>query len=311
MGLPLGVRILDPEQVLRDRTQTGRDGILYLQDQQGTLRRFVTSMDDPIIVNPGDGRFHPASSPVVQTAVETADPRFMNRIGFDVYILPYPVADPFGSWADGEAIYLSPGVRDLSDRQVEFLISHEAGHLVHRTFLPDSDREGWARYRWIRGIEDTTRFHPGAIHRDRPHEIFAEDFRALFGSLQGPDADAIENPDLAAPDQVPGLREFLLGLIGETDSTPAFAVALYPNPITAGELLHIALPNGTAPTVTVYDVQGRSVRSLSGLRPMGDGTFATLWDGKDDAGRRMARGAYYCLLRDGATTKRIPIRLAR
>ena len=282
-----------------------------LQDEQGTLRRFVTSIDDPIIVNPGDGRFHPASSPVVEAAIETADARFMNRIRFDVYILPYPVEDPFGSWADGGAIYLSPGVRALSDRQVEFLLSHESGHLVHRSFLPDSDREGWARYRWIRGIEDTTRFQAGAIHRDRPHEIFAEDFRVLFGSLQGGDADAIENPDLAAPDQVPGLREFFLALIGESGSVPALAATVYPNPISAGEVLHLALPSGAAPVVTIYDVQGRDVRSLSELRPMGDGTFATLWDGRDDAGRRISRGAYYCLVRDGATTARIPIRLVR
>jgi hypothetical protein len=310
-GLPLGVNVLEPEQVLSDRTQEAQDGTLYFQDQQGDLRRFVTSIHDPIIVNQGDGLFHPAAAPLVRAAIEAADGRFLNRVRFNVYILPYPVADPLGSWADGEAIYISPGVRELADRQVEFLISHEAGHLIHRTFLPDGDRDGWARYRRIRGIEDTTRFNARAIHRDRPREIFAEDFRVLFGSLPASDADAIENPDLLAPDQVPGLREFFLGLIGETESVPALVAMVYPNPLAAGDLMHLALPTGDAPRIAIHDVQGRLVRTLKMLRPMGDGTFAVEWDGLDDGGRALPRGAYYCLVRDGATTSRIAIRLGR
>lgn len=311
LGLPSGVRVLEPEQVLTDRTQAGEGGTLYFQDQQGALRRFVTSISDPIIVNQGDGLFHPAASPVVRAAIDAADTRFLNRVRFNVYILPYPVADPLGSWADGEAIYISPGVRELTDRQVEFLISHEAGHLVHRTFLPDTDREGWNRYMQIRGIDDTTRYNAEAIHRDRPHEIFAEDFRVLFGSRRDSDADAIENPELQAPDQVPGLREFFLGLIGEIETMPALAAGIYPNPIAAGELLHLALPQGSSPTIAIHDVQGRLVRTLGGLRAMGDGTFVVEWDGLDEGGRALPRGAYYCLVRDGAAASRIAIRLHR
>jgi hypothetical protein len=310
-GLPLGIRVLEPEQVLRDRSQVGRDGILYFQDQQGTLRRFVTSIDDPAIVNQGDGLFHPAPAPFVLDAIESADTRFLTRIRFDVFILPYPVADPLGSWADGGAIYLSPGVRALSDRQVDFLISHETGHLVHRTFLPDSDQNGWALYRAIRGIEDTTRYNAGSVHRDRPHEIFAEDFRTLFGSNKGAGADAIENPDLLDPFLVPGLREFFLGLIGETIAEPVLAAFAYPNPIAAGEVLSLALPNATAPQLEIFDVQGRSIRALNGLQPKGDGSYALLWDGKDDAGRTIPHGAYYCLVRDGAARTRIPVRFIR
>jgi hypothetical protein len=310
-ALPLGVRVLDTEQVLRDRTQTSPDGSLYLQDQQGTLRRFVTSIDDPIIVNQGDGEFHPASYPAVRAAIEAADARFLDRIQFDVYILPFPVVDPLGSWADGEAIYLSPGVRELAAGQVEYLIGHEAGHLVHRAFLPDSDREGWARYRNLRGIADTTRFNAEAVHRDRPHEIFAEDFRFLFGGHQQSDAEAIENPNIASPDQVQGLREFFLSLVGEQEAAPILSARIYPNPISAGSVLILALPAGTSPRMTAYDVQGRVVRSFENLAPMGDGTFLIPWDGKDDAGRQIPRGSYFCLVKDGGVTARVAIRVGR
>lgn len=310
-ALPLGVRVLDTDQVLRDRTQASPDGNLYFQDELGTLRRFVTSISDPVIVNQGDGEFHPASYPAVRAAIESADPRFLDRIHFDVYILPYPVVDPLGSWADGEAIYLSPGVRELGAGQVEFLIGHEAGHLVHRTFLPDSDLDGWAHYRRLRGIADTTRFNAEAVHRDRPHEIFAEDFRFLFGGHEQSGVEAIENPDLASPDQVQGLREFFLALIGEQPAALALSARIYPNPISAGSVLRLALPAGTLPSLTAYDVQGRVVRSFENLEPMGDGTFGIPWDGKDDDGKVIPRGSYYCLVQDGGTTARIAVRVDR
>ena len=49
---------------------------------------------------------------------------------------------------------------------------------------------------------------------NRPHEIFAEDFRALFGGPTANYSGTIENPGLVHPGAVPGLAAFFLNLTG-------------------------------------------------------------------------------------------------
>ncbi len=313
-AIPLGVKILTPDQVLRERARVGEDGLLYLEDGEGALRRFVTSTSDPIIRNPGDGSFHPHPALTVEAALGDLDARFLDSLRFEIDILPYPVVEPLGSWTGERAIYLSPGVYSLAEEQVHFVVSHEVGHLVQRRFLPDEDREGWRLYRALRGIEDTVRYSAGGAHRDRPHEIFAEDFRALFGGALGRGA-SIENPDLLAPDRVPGLRDLFLTLIG-ADTAPASTIAAfaYPNPFAAGELLRFAVagaPASAVSDVAIFDLSGRRVASLTNLRPAGNGIFGTTWDARDDAGRPLPRGAYFCKLRSGGVAARISLTLVR
>ena len=43
----------------------------------------------------------------------------------------------------------------------------------------------------------------------------------------------------------------------------------------------------------LYDIRGRLVRTLEdGVKDGGD--FQTAWDGRDDAGRRLPAGVYFC-----------------
>lgn len=309
-GTPLGVRILYPEQVLRERTRIGPDGALFLQDGGGTLRRFVTSTSDPLVLNRGDGEFHPLAPSSVAEALDAADARFVRRLRLEVYVLPYPVSDPMGSWSDSGAIYLSPGVYSLTEQQIHYLVGHEVGHQVQRSLLPDSDRQGWQSYRELRGIQDTTRFCATAIHRDRPHEVFAEDFRVLFGSPLGGDGGRIENQGILPPVQVPGLREYMLGLIGTSVASRVPVAVLYPNPLAAGELLMLSLPSTvTHPCVSIFDVCGRRVRELTTPRPVAAGLFEIPWDGKDDMGRALPNGVYYAAIRAGSATARASIQL--
>ncbi len=135
-ALPAGISILDSERVLSEKSRTLNDGLLYLADEEGALRRFVTSTTDPLVLNPGDGQFHPLPSRLVESALEGVDHRFLERLGFGVYILPYPVAEPMSSWTGEHTIYLSPGVYAMGGQQADFVVSHEVGHLIHRAFLP-------------------------------------------------------------------------------------------------------------------------------------------------------------------------------
>jgi len=49
-------------------------------------------------------------------------------------------------------------------------------------------------------------------------------------------------------------------------------------------------------TLQIYDIAGRLTRTLID-RPMDTGTFTESWDGRDDAGDRVASGVYFCRLK--------------
>jgi hypothetical protein len=142
--------------------------------------------------------FHAARLEWVREALEKVDPRVRRLIGAELYVLPFPRRAMLASSCDGTAIYLSPGVnRPPSRAEVHFLVFHEVGHMIHRQLLPDRDRPGWERYRRVRGIA-LARFGPHARHADRPHEVFAEDFRKLFGTAPARAARPLD-PSSAPP----------------------------------------------------------------------------------------------------------------
>lgn len=285
-----GLRILSSEEVLRDRSALAADGSLYFVDRAGARWRLVTSPFEPEITNTGDGSFHPADAQRALDLLREIPTVFLNTLSVDIYLLPYPRSGSLASSSDGRSIYLSPGVHPYSRATEAAVMAHELGHAVQRRFLPDEARMQWAAYAAIRGIADTTRFHDRATRAFRPHEIFAEDFRVLFGGELAEGDGRVENSALASPCDVPGLREFLLGLAllqaaepgdggnGDADhggskdlvedssrspdrGVPGKSWVVFPNPARAGEPVFLQprshdVGEGNL-AVTVFDAAGR------------------------------------------------------
>lgn len=89
-------------------------------------------------------------------------------------------------------------------------------------------------------------------------------------------------------------RADLERLPGALTLQPAF-----PNPFHDRTTLTFTIPEarttGVPLTLTVYDVLGRRVRTLVDERRF-PGTFAVVWDGRDDAGRPLSSGLYVARL---------------
>lgn len=265
-------------------------GALWLELPGGARFELITSTSDPIISNGGDGSFHPFDETQVRAAL--AQVRFpLQGLSADIYLLPYPRRDGLNSAAGPHLIFLSPGVLPLPAAYQHSQVVHELGHVVQYARMPDGDDADWTRYRTLRGITDGSVYYAGARHADRPHEIFAEDFRALFGDALANATGSIENASLAMPQQVAGLPEFLDELGGVS---VAGALAAFPNP--ARGAVSFRHDGGVGPQrVDVFDLAGRRLATLA--PQSGAAGWSWTWDGRDEHGGRVGAGVVLARVR--------------
>ncbi|MBI1795822.1 MAG: hypothetical protein HY076_05525 [Candidatus Eisenbacteria bacterium] len=286
------------EETLRNYCVT-QDGALWLVLPGGARFELITSTADPAITNPGDGSFHPFDDVEVRAAL-TAVRYPLDGVCADVFLLPYPRRDGLQSVAGPELILLSPGVLPvLPERQhAEFV--HELGHVVQYARMPDADAGAWSRYRTLRGIENTAVYCESGIHADRPHEIFAEDFRALFGDALANYSGTIENSAIAPPATVQGLGDFMRDLAA--GAPLATALACYPNPSNGP--VRFARGGAAAPAaLDLFDVSGRRIATLAPTMSPSGATWT--WDGRDARGVPAAAGAFFARARDGGAALRV------
>jgi hypothetical protein len=307
--------------VVTERFCSWSDGRLFFQAANGERWELITSVDEPEITNHGDGRFHPLDESVVAAAISGISYP-ISKIDVDVYILPYPRRGSLKSSAGNGAIYLSPGTREYSDQTAHALVAHELGHQVHRVYLPDGDGAGWDTYARLRGFHGDPRYSSDAAHAYRPREVFAEDFRALFGSDLARQGQSLENPDLVWPSMVTGLADYLQQLSARyLDSS---LLAAYPNPFRTRVRVEVDLGRAGLGTpspvivlsgdqagalsgsaslsnlwwVSIFDARGRLTKTVPlSLDASGKAFFE--WDGNDSRGRRVPRGVFFARLSQG------------
>ena len=296
----LDVTIYHSEALASRLIWRGSDAIIPLDD--GRYVSVITDIDDPSICNKGDGQFHPFDrEKVVEVLAGISHPRL--NLELSVYLLPYPRQNLLVSSTSGSTVFLSPHVREIHPAVCAYIVAHELGHVFHNAYLPESSTL-WNEYLWIRDITNTNTYCSSAAHAYRPREIFAEDFRVLFGGEEAAFDGRIENPELPPPAMVPGLRDFISTIGGKVvAASSAVSVSSYPNPFNPDTQIHVAIPDAMvqereAVTVTIYDVRGALVRELYSDVPPGDDLYVT-WNGRDNRGNAVASAHYFALIEVG------------
>lgn len=108
----------------------------------------------------------------------------------------------------------------------------------------------------------------------------------------------------ASPEQVSGTEE--------TPDPGAFALLpCSPNPFNAATIIRWEAPaGGGRVTLAVYDARGARVRLLvDGFQPAG--RHSLRWDGRDDGGRALATGVYFCRMVTPASTHTVKMSLVQ
>jgi hypothetical protein len=188
---------------------------------------------------------------------------------------------------------LSPGVRALSREHQHSEFVHELGHVVQYALMPDGDGTGWAAYARMRGLEPGVNT-ASAPHADRPHEIWAEDFRALFGGPAANSAGTIENAEIPYPTQVNGLDQFMQSVAAS--GAAGRTVRLTSVPLAHGAVSFSRFGASAAP-LDVYDANGRRLASVA--PSPGANSVAWNWDGTDRAGQPVRGAVVFARVRDG------------
>jgi hypothetical protein len=78
---------------------------------------------------------------------------------------------------------------------------------------------------------------------------------------------------------------------------------VWPNPFRLSTRIRYGV-GGAAPRLSVYDAAGRMVRQLPAVR-------STVWDGRDQGGRRLPAGAYFIEARVGTERRVARVLMAR
>lgn len=297
------VTVYTPEGILSSMTQRDPGGNLVFYPEGGGSYILIEDVSSPFITNQGAGEFFPMSEEIVMQALREIDiDGRMVEMHIDIYILPMPRLYYMCSTSTGCRIFLSPGVWEISASTTASVVTHEFGHCYQKAYMPDGDVEGWEAYLDLRGILDDPVYTEGAIHMNRPSEIFAEDFRILFGGELAVYPGSIENPYLVQPTAVAGLEEFMASLAGAAvevevpaGSEIIASVGNYPNPFNPVTTIRAAFNGpviGRDVSVKIFAANGSLVRDLwSG--EVSQETFEKTWDGMNDYGARAASGIYF------------------
>jgi hypothetical protein len=307
LGNGVTVTLYTPELIIMELTERDDNGALYMRLPGELLRyRLVEDIGDEVIVNKGDGSFHPIETDYVLEALEAIDVAGgMLDHAIEVYILPYPRYYPLTSSASGNRIFLSPGVFEVNPYVAAYTVTHEYGHTYQHHYMPDDDTESWYRYLTLRGIYQDPTYTSTAEHMFRPKEVFAEDFRYLFGGDEARYTGTIENTELVPPTLVPGLESFMVALAGvaEEGIVTAFpgrsplAVTNHPNPFNPATVITLTFGADVADgerrvDIKLYGVDGRFVKTLYSGAVIGD-QLSMVWNGTDDRGAPVTSGIYF------------------
>jgi len=84
----------------------------------------------------------------------------------------------------------------------------------------------------------------------------------------------------------------------------------YPNPFNPSTTILFTLPERTDPSITIFDVLGRRVRSFD-FENAPPGAHQIVWDAKDASGVSVSSGVYFYQLRAGTTVKTRSMMLQR
>jgi len=93
-------------------------------------------------------------------------------------------------------------------------------------------------------------------------------------------------------------------------SVPDYRITPYPNPSRSQVHIRYNVPVAANVQVRVYDIVGRACRTLVTGRQR-PGRYNLVWDQRDDRGRQLAAGVYFCRVEANGESRQRKMVVAR
>jgi hypothetical protein len=196
-------------------------------------------------------------------------------------------------------LFLDVGNTD-HDPQPELLYADLSGGTSNRMYLIDGATGAieWSFFDWrTEDVGFITGFASGSLN---PNGNKGPQLLDADGDGYDEILFAIDDPVNQANDRLVCLKSDEFVDVPSVDSKSTNTLLQNsPNPTNQATTIHYELATAGNVRIVVYDVQGRTTRTIESGRKS-PGIHRVEWDGLDDAGRRVSAGAYfYALSQDG------------
>ncbi len=181
----------------------------------------------------------------------------------------------------------------LAVRVTSFDATYETNGVRLRWVASTGGLEGWHLYRATSGNEwrriTTTALASGAREFFDGNAHAGERYRYRLVAIDGGEV-----------------------LVGNVDIAPRVSLSLEnsPNPFNPHTTIRFSIPSAAEVMLEIFGVDGAQVRTLVGGQLAG-GSYSRDWDGRDDDGRMVASGIYFCRLVAGNQHRTLKMVLAR
>lgn len=130
-----------------------------------------------------------------------------------------------------------------------------------------------------------------------------EGVEALVAELRVLDLAGVYGAAGQVRNQAPYFDNVRVMLVEEptgVETAPALSTRLvaYPNPFNPSTTLRLHQQSSGRASLQIFDIAGRAIRTLLD-GPLAAGSHERIWDGRDDAGRRLASGVYFARFESG------------
>lgn len=88
--------------------------------------------------------------------------------------------------------------------------------------------------------------------------------------------------------------------VAELPKKTPTTLQIYPSPFNEPLAISYQLSTPAQVDLKIYDPAGRCIKTLISSQTLEPGAYSLKWNGRDDGGRRVAPGVYFCRLRVGA-----------
>lgn len=168
----------------------------------------------------------------------------------------------------------------------------------------DNRREGLLFDAWYAVQQNPGVIRTGACCRTSQtcYNVTAAECQAMNGTYMGDDTTCEETDCHASAAGEPG---------GLPDGRWALLRSNAPNPFNPGTTIHYELGRALPVRLAIYDSAGRLVRELYRSPLQNGGEHSVYWNGRDDGGRSVAAGVYFCRLNAGGDVSSIRMALIK